>query len=137
MRRRRERDRFARAPPRALLAAAARLAGGAARAGDRRSGARRRRDQPALSCSAQPLADILLGNAYVAVAAIGMSMVIISGNIDISVGALIGVLATVSGSMAVAGYSIALAWFVPLVVGVAVMALQGASSPICGSPRSS
>ena len=38
------------------------------------------------------LADILLGNAYIAVAAIGMSMVIISGNIDISVGALIGVL---------------------------------------------
>ena len=36
---------------------------------------------------------IFLGNAYVAVAAIGMSMVIISGNIDVSVGSLIGVLA--------------------------------------------
>jgi len=72
------------------------------------------------------LSDILLGNAYVAVAAIGMSMVIISGNIDISVGALIGVLATISGSMAVAGYSIALAWLVPVLVGIAVMALQGA-----------
>ncbi len=71
------------------------------------------------------LSDILLGNAYVAVAAIGMSMVIISGNIDISVGALIGVLATISGSMAVAGYSIALAWLVPVLVGIAVMALQG------------
>ena len=32
------------------------------------------------------LESILLGNAYVAVAAIGMSMVIVSGNIDISVG---------------------------------------------------
>jgi rhamnose transport system permease protein len=72
------------------------------------------------------LSDILLGNAYVAVAAIGMSLVIISGNIDISVGALIGVLATTSGSMAVAGYSIVLAWLVPLLVGIAVMALQGA-----------
>ena len=48
------------------------------------------------------LSDILLGNAYIAVAAIGMSMVIVSGNIDISVGALIGVLATISGSLAVA-----------------------------------
>ena len=47
---------------------------------------------------ARNLSDIFLGNAYVAVAAIGMSMVIISGNIDISVGALIGVLATISGT---------------------------------------
>jgi ribose/xylose/arabinose/galactoside ABC-type transport system permease subunit len=71
------------------------------------------------------LSDILLGNAYVGVAAIGMSMVIISGNIDISVGALIGVLATVSGSLAVAGVPIAVAWLAPVVVGIAVMALQG------------
>ena len=75
--------------------------------------------------AARNLSDILLGNAYIAVAAIGMSMVIISGNIDISVGALIGVLATISGSMAVAGYSIALSWLVPVLVGVGVMALQG------------
>ncbi|MGO9768948.1 MAG: ABC transporter permease [Roseiarcus sp.] len=71
------------------------------------------------------LSDILLGNAYVGVAAIGMSMVIISGNIDISVGALIGVLATISGSLAVAGAPIAVAWLAPVVVGIAVMALQG------------
>jgi ribose/xylose/arabinose/galactoside ABC-type transport system permease subunit len=75
---------------------------------------------------ARNLSDIFLGNAYIAVAAIGMSMVIISGNIDISVGALIGVLATISGSMAVAGWPVALAWLVPVLVGVAVMALQGA-----------
>ncbi len=71
------------------------------------------------------LADILLGNAYIAVAAIGMSMVIISGNIDISVGSLIGVLATVSGSMAVAGAPIIVTWLAPLVLGIAVMAAQG------------
>ena len=40
------------------------------------------------------LQSIFLGNAYIAVAAIGMSMVIVSGNIDIAVGSLIGVLAT-------------------------------------------
>ncbi len=72
------------------------------------------------------LADIVLGNAYVAVAAIGMSMVIVSGNIDISVGSLIGVLATISGSLAVAGVPIILVWLTPLVVGILVMMLQGA-----------
>ncbi len=72
------------------------------------------------------LADILLGNAYIAVAAIGMSMVIVSGNIDISVGALIGVLATISGSLAVAGAPTLVTWVAPLVVGVLVMMLQGA-----------
>lgn len=72
------------------------------------------------------LSDILLGNAYVAVAAIGMSMIIISGNIDISVGSLIGVMATISGSLAVAGAPIVVAWGLPLIVGVLVMALQGA-----------
>ena len=84
--------------------------------------------------SANNLADILLGNAYVAVAAIGMSMVIVSGNIDISVGALIGVLATVSGSIAVAGWPIAIAWMAPLALGVAVMALQGAVVAYLGIP---
>lgn len=72
------------------------------------------------------LTDIVLGNAYIAVAAIGMSLVIVSGNIDISVGSLIGVLATISGSLAVAGVPMALVWLTPLVVGVLVMALQGA-----------
>ena len=72
------------------------------------------------------LSDVLLGNAYIAVAAVGMSMVIVSGNIDISVGALIGVLATISGTLAVDGAPIVVTWLAPLVVGVAVMALQGA-----------
>jgi ribose/xylose/arabinose/galactoside ABC-type transport system permease subunit len=71
------------------------------------------------------LQSVFLGNAYVAVAAIGMSMVIISGNIDISVGSLIGVLATISGSIAVAGWPIALAWTVPVLCGAAVTGLIG------------
>jgi rhamnose transport system permease protein len=72
------------------------------------------------------LQTILLGNAYIAVAAIGMSMVIVSGNIDISVGSLIGVLATISGSLAVAGVPSVLAWLIPIGVGVLVMGAQGA-----------
>ncbi len=72
------------------------------------------------------LSSIFLGNAYIAVAAIGMSMVIISGNIDISVGSLIGVLATISGTLAVNGYGIVTAWLVPIVCSVAFTCLTGA-----------
>lgn len=71
------------------------------------------------------LYSIFLGNAYIAVAAIGMSMVIISGNIDISVGSLIGVLATISGSLAVAGFPLILCWTVPIVAGVAISSFTG------------
>ena len=69
---------------------------------------------------------IFAGNAYIAVAAIGMSMVIISGNIDVSVGSLIGVLAVLSGTMAVAGYPVWFCWLTPLLVGMAVNAISGA-----------
>jgi ribose/xylose/arabinose/galactoside ABC-type transport system permease subunit len=72
------------------------------------------------------LQSIFLGNAYIAVAAIGMSMVIISGNIDISVGSLIGVLATISGTLAVNGVPIALCWVIPIIVSIAFTTLMGA-----------
>lgn len=72
------------------------------------------------------LQSIFLGNAYIAVAAIGMSMVIISGNIDISVGSLIGVLATISGTLAVAGVPIIFAWIIPVVLSIAFTTLMGA-----------
>ncbi|HET6436498.1 MAG TPA: ABC transporter permease [Anaeromyxobacter sp.] len=71
------------------------------------------------------LNSVFSGNAYIAVAAIGMSMVIITGNIDVSVGALIGVLATIAGTLATRGYPVWLAWGVPLVVGMAVNAAVG------------
>ncbi len=72
------------------------------------------------------LQSIFLGNAYIAVAAIGMSMVIISGNIDISVGSLIGVLATVSGTLAVNGMPIVLSWIIPILLSMAFTTLMGA-----------
>jgi ribose/xylose/arabinose/galactoside ABC-type transport system permease subunit len=71
------------------------------------------------------LTSIFAGNAYIAVAAIGMSLVIISGNIDVSVGSLIGVLAVISGTLAVNGYPIIVAWLAPLVIGAAINALVG------------
>lgn len=75
--------------------------------------------------STSNLNTIFAGNAYIAVAAIGMSMVIITGHIDVSVGALIGVLATIAGSLAVAGYPVWVAWGAPVIVGMAVNAVVG------------
>jgi ribose/xylose/arabinose/galactoside ABC-type transport system permease subunit len=72
------------------------------------------------------LISIFSGNAYIAVAAIGMSIVIITGHIDVSVGSLIGVLATIAGTLAVGGYPIWIAWLVPVLVGVAINAGVGA-----------
>ena len=72
------------------------------------------------------LQSIFLGNAYIAVAAIGMSMVIISGNIDISVGSLIGVLATISGTLAVNGVPIWLCWLIPVLCSIAFTTAMGA-----------
>lgn len=76
--------------------------------------------------SANNMTSIFVGNAYIAVAAIGMSMVIISGHIDVSVGALIGVLATISGLLVTNGYPVWVAWLVPVLIGGAVNAVLGA-----------
>ena len=76
--------------------------------------------------SAANLNTVFAGNAYIAVAAIGMSLVIICGHIDVAVGSLIGVLAMVAGSIAVAGYPVWVAWLVPVVLGVLVNAGMGA-----------
>lgn len=77
--------------------------------------------------------DVFAANAYVAVAAVGMSMVIITGNIDISVGALVGCLVTLSGTIAVelakTGVPLpmvnGIAWIAPLVGGMLAGALIG------------
>ncbi len=72
------------------------------------------------------LTSIFSGNAYIAVAAIGMAMVIICGHIDVSVGSLIGVLATIAGTLAVSGYPVWVAWLVPIVVGIVINTFLGA-----------
>ncbi len=66
------------------------------------------------------ISDVLQGHAYIAVAAIGMSMVIITGNIDISVGSLIAALAILSGRIAVDTGQIALAWIIPVLVAMLI-----------------
>ncbi|WP_027015431.1 ABC transporter permease [Comamonas composti] len=72
------------------------------------------------------LISLFSSNAYIAVAAIGMAVVIISGHIDVSVGALIGVLAMVSGYLAVNGFPAWLAWLAPVLLGALFNACVGA-----------
>ncbi len=77
--------------------------------------------------------DLFNGNAYIAVAAIGMTMIIITGNIDISVGAAIGVLVTLSGNLAVSlaetGLPLPLvnviAWTAPVLGGMLISGING------------
>jgi ribose/xylose/arabinose/galactoside ABC-type transport system permease subunit len=79
------------------------------------------------------VSDLFNVNAYIAVAAIGASMIIITGNIDISVGAAIGVLVTLSGYVALglrdAGWPLPLvnvaAWVVPVLGGMLIGAING------------
>ncbi len=71
------------------------------------------------------ISDNLQGNAYIAVAALGMTMVIVTGNIDISVGSLVGLLAVISGRLVVSGLPAPLAWLAPLIVGAGFGAFIG------------
>lgn len=88
------------------------------------------------------VSDLFNGNAYIAVAAIGMSMVIITGNIDISVGAAIGVLVTLSGNLAVwlaaEGLPLPLvnliAWTAPVFGGMLIAAISGFFVAYLGIP---
>ena len=68
---------------------------------------------------------IFAGNAYIAIAAIGMSMIIMAGHIDVSIGALIGVIATIAGTLAVKGYPIWIAWSLPILFAIVVNAGVG------------
>ncbi|PZN59606.1 MAG: ABC transporter permease, partial [Proteobacteria bacterium] len=52
-------------------------------------------------------------------------LVIIKCHICVAVGALIGVPAAISGSLAVSGYPVLVGWFVPILVGMAIMGFQG------------
>lgn len=84
--------------------------------------------------SARNMTSIFSGNAYIAVAAIGMTMIIVTRNIDLSVGALIGVLATISGTLAVGGAPIWIAWVVPVICGALINGVTGVLVAYAGIP---
>ena len=84
--------------------------------------------------SARNMTSVFSGNAYIAVAAIGMTMVIVTRQIDLSVGALIGVLATLSGTLAVSGAPIWVAWTAPIVAGALINGVTGVLVAYAGIP---
>ncbi len=84
--------------------------------------------------STRNMASLFSGNAYIAVAAIGMTMVIITGNIDISVGSLMVTLSMLSGAISVYTHFpswlpinavIGISWVLPVIVGGLVGAVIG------------
>lgn len=76
--------------------------------------------------SQRNLSDVLNGHAYIAIAAIGMTMVIVAGQIDISIGANIGVMAVLCGWLATSGgLPVWLAWLIPLFGGALIGAVNG------------
>ena len=60
---------------------------------------------------------MLYNCSYIGVAAIGMTMIILCGHIDISVGAALGVCATVAGKLAVAGVPLAIVFPATILAG--------------------
>jgi rhamnose transport system permease protein len=76
--------------------------------------------------SGENLADLFLANMPVLLIALGMNMVILTGQIDISVGSMFAVCGIVAGVLSKAGMPIAAAAVGAVVAGVAMGALNGA-----------
>src|SRR5215213_3555253 len=71
------------------------------------------------------LRDLALNNAPVLIVALGMTLVILVGEIDISVGSQFAVCSVVAGLLSKAGVPIALVPVVVLLVGAAMGAVNG------------
>jgi ribose/xylose/arabinose/galactoside ABC-type transport system permease subunit len=79
------------------------------------------------------MVNVFAGYAYIAIAALGMTMVIITGNIDISVGSLMVTLSMLSGAIVVYDYPswlpleaiIGISWVLPVIFGALIGAIIG------------
>ncbi len=80
------------------------------------------------------LVDILYNSSYIGVAAIGMTMVIICGHIDISVGAALGLCATVAGKLAVAGVPLGIVFAATILTGGVIGLVNGVLVAYCRIP---
>jgi rhamnose transport system permease protein len=69
--------------------------------------------------------DMLYNCSYIGVAAIGMTMIILCGHIDISIGAALGVCATVAGKLAVAGVPLAIVFPATILAGGIIGLVNG------------
>src|SRR5438552_1298668 len=72
------------------------------------------------------ISTILTNAAYVAVVGIGMTIVIVAGQIDISVGSMLAVCALITGTLARAGVPMPLVVLASLLLGLGMGALNGA-----------
>jgi rhamnose transport system permease protein len=68
---------------------------------------------------------MLYNCSYIGVAAIGMTMIILCGHIDISIGAALGVCATVAGKLAVAGVPLAVVFPATILAGGIIGLING------------
>src|ERR1035437_4075252 len=75
--------------------------------------------------SGENLADLFLANMPVLLIALGMNMVILTGQIDISVGSMFAVCGIVAGVLAKAGMPVAAAGLCAVAAGIAVGGLHG------------
>ncbi len=71
------------------------------------------------------LKDILLSISFVVVAAIGMTMIIVTGNIDLSFGSMLAVLALTGGNLAKAGVPMPICFTVVVILGAALGTVNG------------
>lgn len=78
------------------------------------------------------LTDILSDNAFLIIAAIGMTFVILSGGIDLSVGSMIGFVGVVIAKMDAAGWHPAVSVLLMMAFGCGFGALQGFIIYFCG-----
>jgi rhamnose transport system permease protein len=68
---------------------------------------------------------MLYNCSYIGIAAIGMTMIILCGHIDISIGAALGVCATVAGKLAVAGVPLAVVFPATILAGGIIGLING------------
>src|SRR6201982_784463 len=71
------------------------------------------------------LVDILYNSSYIGVAAVGMTMIILCGHIDISVGAGLGLCGTVAGKLAVGGVPLILVFLATILTGGLIGLVNG------------
>ncbi len=82
----------------------------------------------------QNVLDMLLNATYVVVASIGMNMIILTGNIDISFGSILAVCALVMGNMCQAGFSASEYVVAAIVIGGVLGAVNGFLVAYCNVP---
>src|SRR5271169_6244429 len=81
--------------------------------------------QPAAFASSENFYNITRNFAFIGIMALGMSVVIITGGIDLSVGSVMGLVAIVAGLLLRAGYPWWLAMGAGLLAGLATGAVNG------------